>query len=75
MKIFVFKNKIDNYYSGNYCFIAEDRVAANNMAMDYSRDHNTRANMRQTYVIKWDMEDVKVLEIVPGYIPINKQNY
>ena len=71
MKIFVYTNKLPNYVSGHYYFIASRREQADVMAKRFKKDKNKNVTYNRNYMIAWD-DEVLEWEIKPGYIPLNR---
>ena len=71
MKIFVYTNKIQNYVSGQYYFIAMKREQADVMAKKFASDKKKNVAGNRNYMIEWD-DEVKEYPIKPGYVPLNR---
>ena len=71
MKIFVYTNKIQNYVSGQYYFIAMEREQADVMAKKFAIDKEKNVAGNRNYMVEWD-DSVKEFAIKPGFIPLNR---
>jgi len=74
MKIYVFHNVVRNELSGDFCFIATDRLDANRMASTHQKNHNLKSCIatNRNYTIEFDFEDVDEFPIVSGFLPLNR---
>jgi len=74
MKLFIFENTIGNLCSGDYYFLAEDINQAIKLADEFANTHNKTINNHPNYIIEWDREATKELELNTGFFPINRLN-
>ena len=71
IKVFVYTNKIQNYVSGQYYFIAMTRTQADVMAKKFAIEKEKNVAGNRNYMVEWD-DSVKEFPIKPGYIPLNR---
>ena len=72
MNIYVFTSKAGSYNDGEYYFAAETIKEAALVAKKFQREHNrNHAKGKPAYKIKFST-DVKIFEVKPGYLPLNR---
>lgn len=71
LKLFVFKNKMDNDCSGNYYFVGSSYGGARRSANNFAEYHNQKVENNINYIIKWDKK-VDGYDLEGGFLPINR---
>ena len=70
-KIFVYTNKIKNYVSGQYYFVAMNREQADVMARRFELNKYKNCAGNRNYMVEWE-DDVAEWDIKPGYLALNR---
>lgn len=72
MQIYTFENMKQNYLGGDFYFVASSLDEAKSMAYRFEKEHNEKCNSMSDYIIKFNYLSVKVTELKPGFLSLNR---
>ena len=72
MRIYIYKNRIQNYCFGDFYFIAENQKEADKIAGKFMVEHNSKVEQNRNYTVEWEKFAPKSFPVKPGYLPLNR---